>query len=145
MFKHILIPTDGSALSDIAVEKGVALARATGARVTFMIAVEPFHLLTANVAQIEETRASYDAHAEQHAKEILARCEKTAQAAGVDSHVLQLQHDQPHDAIIKTAASRGCDLIAMSSHGRRGLAAAFLGSQTTRVLAHSDIPVLVFR
>jgi nucleotide-binding universal stress UspA family protein len=145
LFKHVLIPTDGSAIADIAVEKGVALAKAIGAKVTFMIAVEPFHLLTANVAQIEATRASYEAHAKAHARDILARCEQVAHAAGVKSQVTQLQHDQPHDAIIKTATSQGCDLIAMSSHGRRGLAAALLGSQTMRVLSHSDIPVLVFR
>lgn len=145
LFKHVLIPTDGSALSDLAVEKGVEFAKAMGAKVTFVIVVEPFHLLTANVAQIEETRATYEAHAEAHANEILARGDKIAKSAGVVSASIKLSHDQPHDAITRTAASQGCDVIAMASHGRRGLAAAMLGSQTMRVLAHSTIPVLVFR
>jgi nucleotide-binding universal stress UspA family protein len=145
MFTHVLIPTDGSELAGKAVEGGVALAAALGARVTFLIAVEPFHVLTATVAQIEETRAGYEASSVQHAGEVLAACEAVAGAAGVASTLVKETADEPHRAILRTAAAAGCDLIAMSSRGRRGLAAAVLGSQTMRVLADSTIPVIVYR
>lgn len=145
MFKHVLIPTDGSELAGKAVQGGVALAKALGARVTFVVVIEPFHILTANVAQIEETRASYETHAEVHAAEVLGQCEAVARAAAVESSSVQHSHDEPHRAILHTAAAQGCDLIAMSSRGRRGLAAAILGSQTMRVLADAKIPVIVYR
>ena len=145
MFKHVLIPTDGSALADAAVTQGLAFAGEVGARVTLMLVVEPFHVLTADVTQIESLRAAYEAHSEAHAAEVLGKCAAQAKAAGVEARTLKVAHDQPFEAIVKTAAEQGCDLIAMASHGRRGLAAILLGSQTMKVLTHSKIPVLVYR
>jgi nucleotide-binding universal stress UspA family protein len=145
MFKHVLIPTDGSKLSEEAVAKGLELAKALGARATVMIVIEPFHILTADVAQIESTRDEYEAHATSHAAAILEAAAAKGRAAGVTVATLDVRHDHPHDAIVRTAWEQGCDLIAMASHGRRGVAALMLGSQTAKVLAHSKIPVLVFR
>jgi nucleotide-binding universal stress UspA family protein len=145
MFKHVLIPTDGSPISEEAVTRGIAFAAALGARATAMVVIEPFHLLTANVAQIESTRASYEAHAAKHAEDILAAAAAKAAAAGVQLTTRTVLHDQPFDAIIRTAQEEGCDVITMASHGRRGMAALVLGSQTTKVLTHSKIPVLVLR
>jgi nucleotide-binding universal stress UspA family protein len=145
MFKHVLIPTDGSPLSEAAVAKGLEFAKALGARATAVVVIEPFHLLTANVEQIESTRADYEAHAARHAADILAAAAAKAEAAGVAFAGRTAKHDHPYQAIIATAAEQGCDVIAMASHGRRGMAALMLGSQTTKVLTHSTIPVLVFR
>jgi nucleotide-binding universal stress UspA family protein len=145
MFKHILIATDGSALSQEAAGKAVELARALGARATALVVLEPFHLLTANVAQLERTRSEYEAQAQRQADEILGAVKARADAAGVAIETKVVHHDHPHDAILQTAGAGGCDLIAMASHGRRGVAALMLGSQTTRVLTQSKVPVLVFR
>jgi nucleotide-binding universal stress UspA family protein len=145
MFTHVLIPTDGSELSDQAVQNGIGFARDAGARVTFLTVVEPFHVFTTDSVQLESTRADYLAHAERQAAATLARARAGAEAAGVAADTLQVVSDQPYAAIIDAAASRGCDLIAMASHGRRGLAAVVLGSQTLKVLTHSAVPVLVYR
>jgi nucleotide-binding universal stress UspA family protein len=145
MFKHILIPTDGSTLSDEAVDKGLAFAKDVGARVAFVTVVEPFHVFSGEAAQLESTRAEYERHASEHAKAILARAEAKAKAAGLHASVLEVTDDHPYDAIIRAAESAGCDLIAMASHGRRGISAVVLGSQTMKVLTHTKTPVLVFR
>jgi nucleotide-binding universal stress UspA family protein len=145
MFSHIMIPTDGSALSAKAVNSGVALAKRLGARITMLTVIEPFHVLSLAPKQLEDTEASYKRHVQAAATQVLAEADKIAQSAGVAYDTLQLEHDEPYQAIIDTAKKKGCDLIAMSSHGRRGVAAMILGSVTTKVLAHSSIPVLVFR
>jgi nucleotide-binding universal stress UspA family protein len=145
MFKHVLIPTDGSELAEEAVEKGLAFARSAGAKVTFVTVAEPFHIFSGETAQLESTRAEYERHASEHAKAILARAEAKAAAAGVPAGTVELADDHPYDAIIRAAERAGCDLIAMASHGRRGLSAVVLGSQTVKVLTHTRIPVLVFR
>ena len=145
MFAHLLIPTDGSELSDKAIERGVELAKALGARITFLAVVEPFRVFDLSADQLEETRASYEAHAQAHADATLKRAEKIAEAAKVEFDSVKLLGDQPYEEIIETATNQGCDLVAMASHGRRGLAAVMLGSQTMKVLVSSKIPVLVFR
>jgi nucleotide-binding universal stress UspA family protein len=145
MFQHILIPTDGSELAEKAVDRGLAFAKEAGAKVTFVTVVGPFHIFSGEAAQLESTRAEYERYARTQGKEILARAEARARAADVAATSALVQDDYPHDAIIRTAKGAGCDLIAMASHGRRGVAAVLLGSQTTKVLTHSDIPVLVFR
>ena len=83
-----------------------------------MVVIEPFHLLTANVAQIESTRASYEAHASKHAEDILAAAAAKPAAAGVQLTTRTVLHDQPFDAIIRTAQEEGCDVITIASHGR---------------------------
>lgn len=145
MFAHILIPTDGSKLASEAVDKGIALARAAGARVTFLMVVEPFHVLTVDSAQLESTRAEYEKHAEAIARKTLAEAKAKAEAAGVTADAIDGADDQPYRAIVEAAETLGCDLIAMASHGRRGMAGLMIGSQTMKVLTHSKVPVLVYR
>jgi nucleotide-binding universal stress UspA family protein len=145
MFRHILIPTDGSALSARAVESGLALAKSLAARATLLTVIEPFHVLALAPDQVADTEASYKRHAHAAAAQVLAAGDKLAQRAGVAYATVQLEHEEPYRAIIETAKKNGCDLIAMSSHGRRGVAAAVLGSVTTKVLTHCSLPVLVYR
>lgn len=145
MFKHILIPTDGSELAGQAIDKGLAFAAESGAKVTILTVTEPFHILSTDAVQLESTRSNYEASANAHAREILAAAEEKAKAAGVPVTTHHKWHDHPYEAIIDAALEDGCDLIAMASHGRRGMAAVVMGSQATKVLTHSKIPVLVYR
>jgi nucleotide-binding universal stress UspA family protein len=145
MYNHLLIPTDGSPLSDEAIRHGVALAAETGAKVTFLTVIEPFHTFSLGVDQLEETADSYQKHMQERAARILAGAAKVATAAGVAHEAIQTEDDQPYQAIIRTAEQKGCDLVAMASHGRRGVSALVLGSETVKVLTHSAIPVLVYR
>lgn len=145
MFKHILIPTDGSELAGQAVDKGVALAASLGAAVTIVTVTEPFHILSTDAMQVESSRSSYDADAAAYADRVLKAARAKADAAGVRVQTHHKWHDDPWQAIIDTALEEGCDLIAMASHGRRGVAAVVMGSQATRILTHSKIPVLVYR
>ncbi len=145
MFQHILIPTDGSPLSAVAVEKCLTLARDEGAMVTVLTVTEPFHVLTTQPDSLSSTRETYLKHAKAEGARILTEAERKAKSLGVRCEVLQVEQDEPYKAIIEAAKKRGCDLIAMASHGRRGVAALVLGSETTKVLTHSSIPVLVYR
>ncbi|MGB8400070.1 universal stress protein [Bradyrhizobium sp.] len=145
MYNHVLIPTDGSPLSTVAVEHSMDFARDADAKVTVLTVVSPFHVFSADASRLADTRADYEQRARMHAAEILTDAQRKAQARGVRCDVLQLESDSPYDAIIKTANKSGCDLIAMASHGRRGVAAVVLGSETLKVLTHSKIPVLVYR
>ncbi|MGH7314686.1 MAG: universal stress protein [Candidatus Rokuibacteriota bacterium] len=147
MFKHILIPTDGSKLSKEAAEAGVSLAKALGARVTGLFAAPPATpiiykaALPVGYATPEEHKKMIEKTAAGH----LAVIEKAARAAGVPCEAVSATSDFPADTILATAKKRRCDLIFMSSHGRRGLRGLLLGSQTQKVLAGGKIPVLVFR
>lgn len=145
MFKHILVPTDGSPLSATAIDKAMTLARDVKAKVTVMTAIEPFHVLTTNQTSLSDTRETYAKHAKAEAERVLAEAQKKAKDLGVTCGVAQVEADQPYKAIIEAAEKNGCDLIAMASHGRRGMAALVIGSETTKVLTHSAIPVLVYR
>jgi nucleotide-binding universal stress UspA family protein len=145
MYKNILIPTDGSELSDNAVRHGVGLAKTLGAKVTAVTVTLPFHVFAIDPATVTDTPADYEKHAKQHAGRILDAVSKAATAANVTCKTVHLVHEHPYDAIIKTADAEGCDLILMASHGRRGMAALVLGSETVKVLTHTKIPVLVYR
>lgn len=145
MFKHILIPTDGSELSTKAVERGIDLARATGAKITVLTVIEPFRVLATDSRRIAATRKSYEQHARQQADDALRQAERQAKQQGVPCTVVCTEGDQPYQAIIDVATRKRCDLIAMASHGRKGVAALVLGSETSKVLTHSRIPVLVYR
>ena len=94
---------------------------------------------------LEDTPAQYKERMQDHAKATLAPIAEAAQAAGVVCEALQVEHEHPYQAIIDTATAKGCDLIVMASHGRRGIGALLLGSETVKVLTHSKIPVLVHR
>ena len=145
MYKHILIPTDGTALSESALEKGLTFAREIGAKITVMTTIEPAPMLVAAYVQIAESQSRYHKHAAEQAARHLDGAKAKAKAAGVPCEAIQVEHDHPYQAIIEMAAAKGCDLIAMASHGRRGISALVLGSETTKVLTHSTMPVLVFR
>ena len=145
MYKHLLVPTDGSPLSGYAVDQALALAAALGARVTFLTAIEPFHVIAYVPEQVVEVRTSYEEHARRAADQRLGSAKARAEAAGVAHAIEVATSDDPHEAIIATAREKGCDLIAMASHGRRGVKALVLGSVATKVLTHSEIPVLVYR
>lgn len=145
MFGHILLPTDGSDLATTAVDKGLDLAKALGARVTFVTVVEPFHIVTFNPVALEDNMRTYEEDAKRHVATVLAACEEKAKAAGVPCRTVSETSDQPAAVIAGTAEAEGADLIAMASHGRRGLSALMLGSQTSRVLALAKVPVLVMR
>ena len=146
MYHHILIPTDGSPLSTVAVEHSMDFARDANAKVTVLTVVSPFDAFSTDaVGLADNTRADYERRARMQAAQILTDAQLKAKARGVPCEVEQLESDSPYDVIIKTADKRGCDLIAMASHGRRGVAAIVLGSETLKVLTHSKIPVLVYR
>ena len=145
MYKHILLPTDGSELSQSAVEYGISLAKSVGAKVTGVAVTEPFHMLAADAAMLTDTAETYKHRVKQLATKHLAHVKETAAHAGVDCEGVAVEHEHPYKAIIDTAKAKGCDLIIMASHGRRGISAIVLGSETVKVLTHSSIPVLVFR
>ena len=145
MFKHLLIPTDGSVTSEAAIRQGLAMARETSARVTALHVVQPFHVMAYGIDMIEETRDSYDAQAQEKARHILQAVERQAAEQNVPVNSVTASADHPYEAIIRTATEQGCDLIVMASHGRRGVQALLLGSETQKVLTHTKLPVLVLR
>lgn len=147
MFKHLLVPTDGSPLSDSAVARAVSFAREAGARITFFYAQPDFLMpIYGEGALIDPTTPEQFAKsAAEEAKRILDKAKSVADAAGVFADTDTTVNEVPYEAIIDAADRHGCDLIFMASHGRRGLASLLLGSETQKVLTHSKTPVLVYR
>jgi nucleotide-binding universal stress UspA family protein len=145
MHTHILIPTDGSDLSDEAIQYGTALAKAVNAKVTGVTVWTPFHFFAVEPDMVTDTLESYRRRMTTVAAQRLAKVKEAADAAGVSCEVVHVEHEHPNKAIIDVANSKACDLIVMASHGRRGLSAVVLGSETLKVLTHSTIPVLVYR
>ena len=145
MYTNILIPTDGSELSSKAVQHGVALARRIGARVTALTVLPPFHALTTDTQMLEDTLDRSHARMREHADGTLGAVAQAAKKLGVACELIRVEDEHPYRAIIDAAESKGCDLIVMASHGRRGIAAIVLGSETVKVLTHSKIPVLIHR
>jgi nucleotide-binding universal stress UspA family protein len=145
MFKHILVPTDGSDLAAKAVEHAIIFAKEISAKITAVTVIEPFHLLSVAPSQLEYTPLEYRKHAEAYAETVLGGVSAAANSAGVGCATLHVEHEQVYQGIIDAASARGCDLIVMASHGRRGVSAVVLGSETVKVLTHSKIPVLVYR
>ena len=145
MFKHLLLPTDGSPLSENAVLKGIQLARDLGARVTGVHVSPRFQVLTYRPDMLEDTRDEYERDCQAHAERYLAFISKAAAESGVPCQTLRERSDDVFQSIIDVARTCTCDLIVMASHGRRGIAGLLLGSETHHVLTHSAIPVLVWR
>lgn len=145
MFKHILIPTDGSELSIAAVEKGIELAKEIGAKVTGLHVIPDYQAIGARMEMVEATREVYMAAAKKRADLAVDAVRLRAKGAGVDCNVVSLINDHPYRAIIESAKDHKCDLIVMASHGRRGLSGILLGSETHKVLTHTNLPVLVYR
>ena len=144
MFRNILVPTDGSELAVKAVEQSVLLAKEIGAKITAVTVTEPFPLAAVAANQLDAP-IEYKKLVEAHAQEVLDAVSAAARNGGVTCETLRMEHAQVYQAIIDAASARGCDLIVMASHGRRGVSAVVLGSETVKVLTHSKIPVLVYR
>lgn len=145
MFKHILLPTDGTEQSDRAVAQGLHLAKTIGAKVTSLSVVVSlpgccYHARISHAA-LEEAERQSQAAAESYLREV----RKKAKDAGVECEVVFETDGAPFKTIIRVAEQRGCDLILMASHGRKGIEGVLLGSETQKVLTHSKIPVLVVR
>jgi nucleotide-binding universal stress UspA family protein len=145
MHRHILIPTDGSDLSQNAIGYGMALAKSVNAKVTVLTVSTPFHTIALESGMVTDTPEQYRKRMAALAAKYLDVAKEGAAAAGVSCETLHLEHDQPYLAIIETAVRNSCDLIVMASHGRRGISAMVLGSETVKVLTHSAVPVLVVR
>jgi len=145
MFTHLLLPTDGSKLSQATIQKGIEFAKNINAKVTGFCVIPELHFFSyeteipADIKQrvARESRALAEKH--------LAVVATAARKAGVTCDTAHVTSDQPYDAIVKAAEEKGCDLIMMASHGRRGVKGLLLGSETQKVLTHSRIPVLVYR
>jgi nucleotide-binding universal stress UspA family protein len=144
MFKHILFPTDGSAMSDMASQKCLALAKEAGAQVTVVYVIAEFHVFAYSPEMVTDTPEQYHKYGEASARKILGGVERAAHEAGVACTTLFVANDHPYEAIIKAAQDCGCDLICMASHGRKGMKGVLLGSETQKVLTHTDVPVLVY-
>jgi nucleotide-binding universal stress UspA family protein len=149
MFKHILLPTDGSSLSEKGVKRGILFAKRIKARVTTIHVVPEFRSLadeallpTSSAANLRER---FIQEAQKRGERIVERVAKWAKASGVRCKCIIVPRGLPYEHIIDTARREKCDLIFMSSHGRRGLSSVLLGSETAKVLTHSKIPVLVVR
>jgi len=136
MYKHILVPTDGSELAHKAVVHGLSLAKALGAQIT-VLSVQPSITPSRFEEYVKEMRAQ--------TASVLNQIAVAAEDAGVQCETMQVTHDHPHEAIIAVAKDEGCDVIVMASHGRSGIVSILLGSVTAKVLAHATIPVVVYR
>ena len=145
MFKHLLLPTDGSRLSEAAIQKGTQFARSINAAVTGFHVIPKYHLFTYRTEMLEDTKEQFEEDSKAHARQYLAVVEKAAMSAGVPCDTAFATSDQPYEAIIRAAEEKGCDLIVMASHGRKGVQGLVIGSETHKVLTHSRIPVLVYR
>ena len=147
MFKHILVPTDGSELSKDTARRAISFAKDAGARITAFFAKPEYPVsYYGEGALIDPTTPEKFAElAEQQAQQTLAFVADLGAEEGVAVSTLSLTSDIPYQAIIDAATRAGCDLIFMASHGRRGFSALLLGSETNKVLTHSKIPVLVYR
>ncbi|MGZ5187460.1 MAG: universal stress protein [Caldimonas sp.] len=145
MFKHLLLPTDGSPASNDAIRKGIQFAKSEQAQVTGIYVIPEFHVMTYRVDMVEDTKAEFAEDTRVHADRYLGVVREAARQAGVTCETVSVTSDHPFEAIIDTAEAKGCDLIVMASHGRRGARGLLLGSETLKVLTHSKIPVLVYR
>lgn len=144
MFRKILVPTDGSELSVKAIHGAVEIAKKLGAKVVGMTAIEPYSYSSMSEYRPESFEA-FETRTETIAKERLKQVESIAKAAEVDYETSVSKSFSPYEAIIEAATEMGCDAIFMASHGRRGLNAVILGSETQKVLTHSSLPVMVYR
>jgi len=144
MFKKILLPTDGSELSFKAIQGGIEFAKSLKAGVVGMTVVEPYSY--SNLSEYRpESLDDYEQRMMKMAADRLGKVADAAKRASVPIETVTTQSFSPYEAIIETAKDKGCDVIFMASHGRRGLSAVLLGSETQKVLTHSTIPVMVYR
>lgn len=147
MFKHILVPTDGSALSSRCVTRAASFAKESGARITLFYAEPEPPAAYAGIGAMTSPHLAHELQSrlEKSAKDVLDTAESLVREAGATCQRVTLVGGKPYELIIAAADSNNCDLIFMASHGRSGVSALLLGSETQKVLAHSKIPVLVYR
>jgi len=145
MFKHILLPTDGSELSEKAIHEGIRLAKRLDAKVTGVCIIPEQHPFFYETEIPAEALAQIAKQSKEAAETYLSVIQKKAEEAGVACEVVFKVTDYIYETIIRVAEQKGCDLIMMASHGRRGVQAFIIGSETQKVLTHSKIPVLVYR
>jgi len=149
MFRHILIPTDGSDVANIGINKGLELAKQNGSRVTIVTVTEPlggqFAFAGDLWAPSDDDIAAYNASQAQLAEKIFDPIRRKAMELSVPVETVHIPWRLPATAIVQAADEKGCDVIVISSHGRTGIDHAVLGSQTARVLAAANVPVLVAR
>ena len=149
MFKHILVPTDGSPLSLKAAKAAAELAKVHKARITAIHVMAPYVPPTGGdgIMYYPESFSptEYKKAVEKEAARALGKVQAAAKAAKVPFDSIAVTHDQPWESIVNAAKKQKCDVVVMASHGRRGIAGLLLGSETTKVLTHSRTPVLVCR
>ena len=149
MYKHIMLPVDGSELSLKAEKQCVAFAKSIGAKVSVIHVVPHFHLHVSAWAtpktMITKIEDEHDEETKKVVQKMLAEVERRVKADGIECDSVLVVGDSPYEAIIENAEKRKCDLIMMASHGRRGVDAVLLGSETVKVLTHAKVPVLVVR
>jgi len=145
MYQHILIATDGSDLAQRAVEQGLALAKALGSTVTAVTVTEPWTAAVSGEWAVAFPVEEYERAAAANAEKVLDAVQEAAVRLGVTCDAVHIKDQYAAEGIVEEAKARNCDLIVMASHGRRGIAKFVLGSQATRVLAHSAVPLLICR
>jgi nucleotide-binding universal stress UspA family protein len=149
MYKHVLVPTDGSKLSLKAIKTGAKLAGALGAKLTLVHVVAPYmpplYGDPIGYAPMVLDPKEYKVNVERNAKRVLTEGSRAVAALGMTCAEVVATDEHPWEALLRTARGKKCDLIVMASHGRRGLAGVLLGSETSKLLTHSTIPVLVCR
>ena len=145
MFDNVLIPTDGTELSVKAAAYGLQLAKRLGAKATVVTATTPAESIMVGEVQVVRNREAYEAKASAQANAILDVVAKLAKQEGVVCETIHARDALPWHAILETAKSKSADVIVMASHGRRGVSALLLGSETQKVLTHSKLPVIVVR
>ena len=146
MYKQILLPTDGSALSEVAINEGLQFAKAIGAKVTGLyVMVERQTESFEDFAPVSAKAPAHDEVSRQDAQKYLAVIADKARELGVPCTTQSVANASPHQAIIEAATSNRCDLIVMASHGRKGVTGDLVGSETARVITSCKIPVLVYR
>ncbi|BCQ27276.1 universal stress protein (plasmid) [Caballeronia sp. NK8] len=145
MFKHLLVPTDGSPLSEAALRMAVGLAKENSARITGLYMVRPFHMTVYSAEMVGSDQADLQSVDRARAEQYLENMRSIATAAGVECDTEAPTGAHPYEAILDTAKARHCDLIVMASHGHGGIRGLLLGSETQKVLTHSHLPILVVR
>jgi nucleotide-binding universal stress UspA family protein len=148
MYRKFLIAIDGSELAGKAIDQGLKLAKETNASVVFCTVTEmwsPAEMANEAVAGLSNPVEAYEQMAKEAAQKILDGASKAAKAAGVNSESVHVSDKAVAEGIVETTDARGCDLVVMATHGRRGIGRLLLGSETTEVLHYSKVPVLVVR
>jgi nucleotide-binding universal stress UspA family protein len=148
VYKHILIPTDGSKPAGKAAKQGIALAKTLGAALTALHVAPEFQMVVDEgfvMPNVDDMKKRFDAQTLKQAQKIVDSVAADSKAARVKCETVVVRGARPYEVVLQHAKKAKCDLIVMGSHGRTGLAQILLGSETSKVLTHSKIPVLVVR